>query len=128
MSSSCDCLHDVGKIGVPDSILQKPGRLTYEEFETMKAHPVLGAHILGAAERHDEARWILAHHERLDGFGYPNGVTDIPLEASIIAVADAFEAMISRRPYREPRAVDEALAELPDAAPDHSSTSGVWPR
>ena len=59
-----------------------------------------------------EARWILAHHERLDGFGYPNGVTDIPLEASIIAVADAFEAMISRRPYREPRAVDEALAEL----------------
>jgi diguanylate cyclase (GGDEF)-like protein len=105
-------LHDVGKIGVPDSILQKPGRLTYEEFETMKAHPVLGAHILSAAERHDEARWILAHHERPDGFGYPNGITDIPLEASIIAVADAFEAMISRRPYREPRAVDEALAEL----------------
>jgi diguanylate cyclase (GGDEF)-like protein len=105
-------LHDVGKIGVPDSILQNPGRLSQQEFETMKAHPVLGAHILHAAERHEEARWVLAHHERPDGHGYPNGITEIPLEASIIAVADAFEAMISRRPYREPRAVDDALAEL----------------
>ena len=105
-------LHDVGKIGVPDSILQKPGPLTDEEYEVMKTHPVLGAHILRAAERHVEARWVLSHHERPDGRGYPDGIAEISLEASIIAVADAFEAMVSRRPYREPRSVDEALGEL----------------
>jgi putative nucleotidyltransferase with HDIG domain len=110
-------LHDVGKIGVPDSILQNPGRLTGDEFESMKAHPVLGSHILGAAERPDEARWILAHHERPDGNGYPHGISDIPLEASIIAVADAFEAMVSKRPYREPRSTEEALAELERCVP-----------
>jgi diguanylate cyclase (GGDEF)-like protein len=105
-------LHDVGKIGVPDSILQNSGTLSEEEFESMKAHPVLGSHILSAAERHDEALWVLAHHERPDGHGYPHGITEIPLEASIIAVADAFEAMVSKRPYRDPRSADEALAEL----------------
>jgi putative nucleotidyltransferase with HDIG domain len=105
-------LHDVGKIGVPDSILQKPGPLTEDEYEVMKTHPVLGAHILRAAERHVEARWVLSHHERPDGKGYPDGIAEISLEASIIAVADAFEAMVSRRPYREPRSVDDALAEL----------------
>ena len=105
-------LHDVGKIGVPDSILQKPGPLTDEEYEVMKTHPVLGAHILRAAERHVEAQWVLSHHERPDGRGYPDGIAEISLEASIIAVADAFEAMVSRRPYREPRSVDEALREL----------------
>ncbi|HEY7563227.1 MAG TPA: diguanylate cyclase [Gaiellaceae bacterium] len=105
-------LHDVGKIGVPDSILQKPGPLTEDEYEVMKTHPVLGAHILRAAERHVEARWVHSHHERPDGKGYPDGTSEISLEASIIAVADAFEAMVSRRPYREPRSVDEALAEL----------------
>jgi HD-GYP domain-containing protein (c-di-GMP phosphodiesterase class II) len=105
-------LHDVGKIGVPDSILQKPGPLTEEEYAVMKTHPALGAHILGAAERRAEANWVLHHHERPDGKGYPNGVSDVPLEASIIAVADAFEAMISKRPYREPRPVEEALEEL----------------
>jgi diguanylate cyclase (GGDEF)-like protein/putative nucleotidyltransferase with HDIG domain len=107
-------LHDVGKIGVPDTILQKPGRLTEREFETMKAHPVLGAHILAAAERHEEAGWILSHHERPDGKGYPHGLDedDIPQEAKIIAVADAFEAMISERPYRPARSVQDALAEL----------------
>ena len=105
-------LHDVGKIGVPDSILQKPGPLTEEEYAVMKTHPALGAHILSAAERRAEANWVLHHHERPDGKGYPNGVSDVPLEASIIAVADAFEAMISKRPYREPRPVEEALEEL----------------
>jgi diguanylate cyclase (GGDEF)-like protein/putative nucleotidyltransferase with HDIG domain len=107
-------LHDVGKIGVPDSILQKPGRLTEAEFETMKAHPVLGAHILAAAERHEEAAWVFSHHERPDGKGYPHGLEEdaIPIEAKIISVADAFEAMVSERPYRHARSVDEALAEL----------------
>jgi len=105
-------LHDVGKIGVPDSILQKPGPLTEEEYAVMKTHPALGAHILSAAERRAEASWVMRHHERPDGKGYPTGISDVPLEASIIAVADAFEAMISQRPYREPRPVEEALEEL----------------
>jgi diguanylate cyclase (GGDEF)-like protein/putative nucleotidyltransferase with HDIG domain len=105
-------LHDVGKIGVPDSILQKPGRLTDAEFELMKSHPVLGAHILAAAELHDEAEWVLAHHERPDGKGYPNGGLATPLEARIISVADAYEAMVSDRPYREARSAAEALLEL----------------
>ncbi len=105
-------LHDVGKIGVPDSILQKRGRLTDEEFDLMKSHPALGAHILAAAELHDEAAWVLAHHERPDGRGYPYGGTTTPLEARIISVADAFEAMISDRPYRKARSASDALAEL----------------
>jgi putative nucleotidyltransferase with HDIG domain len=107
-------LHDVGKIGVPDTILQKPGRLTDAEWETMRTHPVLGAHILAAAERHEEAGWVLSHHERLDGKGYPHGLDGaaIPIEAKIISVADAFEAMISERPYRPTRPVEDALSEL----------------
>jgi diguanylate cyclase (GGDEF)-like protein/putative nucleotidyltransferase with HDIG domain len=105
-------LHDVGKIGVPDAILQKPGRLTDAEFDLMKAHPSLGAHILAAAELHEEAAWVLAHHERPDGRGYPQAGTTAPLEARIISVADAFEAIVSERPYREARPASEALAEL----------------
>jgi diguanylate cyclase (GGDEF)-like protein len=105
-------LHDVGKIGVPDAILQKPGRLTDAEYNLMKAHPTLGSHILAAAELHEEAAWVLAHHERPDGNGYPHGGTTAPLEARIISVADAFEAIVSERPYREARPAPEALAEL----------------
>ena len=105
-------LHDVGKIGVPDAILQKPGRLTDAEYDLMKAHPTLGAHILAAAERHEEAAWVLAHHERPDGKGYPHRGTSAPLEARIISVADAFEAIVSERPYREARSAAEALEEL----------------
>jgi diguanylate cyclase (GGDEF)-like protein len=105
-------LHDVGKIGVADAILQKPGRLTDAEYGLMKAHPALGAHILAAAELHEEAAWVLAHHERPDGKGYPEGGTTAPLEARIISVADAFEAIVSERPYREARSASEALEEL----------------
>lgn len=107
-------LHDVGKIGIPDTILQKPGRLSEAEWDTMKTHPVLGAHILAAAERHEEAGWVLSHHERPDGKGYPHRLDEdaIPLEAKIISVADAFEAMVSERPYRPARSVQDALAEL----------------
>jgi diguanylate cyclase (GGDEF)-like protein/putative nucleotidyltransferase with HDIG domain len=105
-------LHDVGKIGVPDAILQKPGRLSDGEFTVMKAHPTLGAHILAAAELHEEAAWVLAHHERPDGKGYPQGGTTAPLEARIISVADAFEAIVSERPYRAARPAPEALEEL----------------
>jgi diguanylate cyclase (GGDEF)-like protein len=107
-------LHDVGKIGISDAILQKPGSLTAEEFEVMKTHPTLGCNIVSAAELFEEAGWILHHHERLDGRGYPDGLRgeDVPLESRIIMVADAFEAITADRPYRDRRSVAEALAEL----------------
>jgi diguanylate cyclase (GGDEF)-like protein/putative nucleotidyltransferase with HDIG domain len=107
-------LHDVGKIGISDVILQKPAALTPAEAAVMRTHPDLGAHIVSAAELYEEAGWILHHHERLDGLGYPDGLSgdDMPLESRIIMVADAFEAMTSDRPYRPRRPVDEAVAEL----------------
>jgi diguanylate cyclase (GGDEF)-like protein/putative nucleotidyltransferase with HDIG domain len=107
-------LHDVGKIGISDAILQKPAPLTPDEAAIMRTHPDLGAHIVSAAELYEEAEWILHHHERLDGHGYPDGLRgdDVALESRIIMVADAFEAMTSDRPYRPRRPVDEALAEL----------------
>ena len=97
-------LHDVGKIGVPDEIINKPARLTDEEFELIKAHPVIGCNILQKIEEMPKlqtgAHW---HHERYDGKGYPDGLAgeDIPEEARIIAVADAYDAMTSRRSYRD---------------------------
>jgi len=97
-------LHDVGKIGVPDAIINKPGRLTDEEFEVIKTHPATGARILSAIEEMPGlavgAHW---HHERYDGRGYPDGLAgeDIPEEARIIAVADAYDAMTSNRSYRD---------------------------
>jgi len=97
-------LHDVGKIGVPDAVINKPGRLTDEEFAKIKNHPVMGARILKTIREMPKlvtgARW---HHERYDGRGYPDGLkgTDIPEEARIIGVADAYDAMTSNRSYRE---------------------------
>jgi diguanylate cyclase (GGDEF)-like protein/putative nucleotidyltransferase with HDIG domain len=107
-------LHDVGKIGVPDSILQKPGALTDDEFEQMRAHSTLGAEILQAADMQLEAKWIRHHHERIDGTGYPDGLAgdEIPLESRIILVADAFEAMTSDRPYRLAPGQSYAIGEL----------------
>lgn len=96
-------LHDVGKIGVPDAIINKPTRLTEDEFMVIKNHPVMGAKILKNIKDFPKlitgARW---HHERYDGKGYPDGIAgdEIPLEARIIAVADAYDAMSSRRSYR----------------------------
>lgn len=97
-------LHDVGKIGVPDAVINKPAKLTDEEFSLIKNHPVMGARILKNITEFPKmvtgARW---HHERYDGKGYPDGISgeDIPLEARIIAVADAYDAMSSRRSYRD---------------------------
>ena len=97
-------LHDVGKIGVPDSVINKPGKLTKEEFDLIKTHPVIGSQILsrtsGMPKMAMGARW---HHERYDGTGYPDGLygKEIQEEARIIAVADAYDAMTSRRSYRE---------------------------
>jgi HD-GYP domain-containing protein (c-di-GMP phosphodiesterase class II) len=112
-------LHDVGKIGIPESILSKPGKLTDEEFEAMKRHPEVGANILYPIEplRH-LIPGIQRHHERFDGRGYPGGLKgeEIPLAGRIIGVADAFDAMTSNRVYR-PRLSDEvALAELKKGA------------
>ena len=98
-------LHDVGKIGIPDAVINKPAKLTDEEYDIIKNHPVLGARILGNIKEmpglQKGARW---HHERYDGKGYPDGLSgkDIPEEARIIAVADAYDAMTSHRSYREP--------------------------
>ncbi len=107
-------LHDVGKIGVPDSILQKPAPLTHDEYEQMKGHSVLGAAIVEAADMPVEARWVRHHHERIDGGGYPDGLAgdEIPLESRIIHVADAFEAMTSDRPYRLAPGHSYAIDEL----------------
>lgn len=98
-------LHDVGKIGIPDAVINKPAKLTDEEYDIIKNHPVLGARILGNIKEMPAlqrgARW---HHERYDGKGYPDGISgkDIPEEARIIAVADAYDAMTSHRSYRQP--------------------------
>jgi HD-GYP domain-containing protein (c-di-GMP phosphodiesterase class II) len=111
-------LHDIGKIGIDDAILRKPGKLTPEEFEMMKTHTVKGAAILQAM---DNLRLIIPivrhHHERwdgTDGTGYPDGLArdGIPLTARIVAVADAFDAMTSDRPYRSALRTDHAFREL----------------
>jgi HD-GYP domain-containing protein (c-di-GMP phosphodiesterase class II) len=108
-------LHDVGKIGVPDSILLKQGKLTREERITMNAHPVLGAQIIGPVDRlAPELPVIRQHHEWYNGSGYPDRLMgdEIPRLARILHVADAFEAMTADRPYRKALSVDQALAEL----------------
>jgi diguanylate cyclase (GGDEF)-like protein/putative nucleotidyltransferase with HDIG domain len=107
-------LHDIGKIGVPDSILRKPGALTPEERAQMRRHPELGARILSSREMDDIRSWISTHHERPDGLGYPKGLVadEIPIEASILAVADAYEAMIADRVYRMALGPEEARKEL----------------
>ncbi len=108
-------LHDVGKIGIPDAIINKPTRLSEEEFEVIKTHPVMGARILKSISEMPAlsmgARW---HHERYDGAGYPDGLKgeDIPEEARIIAVADAYDAMSSRRSYREALSQDIVKSEI----------------
>ena len=107
-------LHDIGKIGLPDAILQKPGPLGKTELAEIRTHPEIGAQILNSRGLEDVREWVLAHHERPDGKGYPCGLPDaeIPLEAKILAVADAYEAMTADRVYRP--GIDEraARAEL----------------
>ena len=108
-------LHDLGKIGIPESILNKPGFLTDEEYAAVRKHPEIGATILKHAESLKDVRdMILYHHERYDGAGYPKGLKgeEIPLEARILTVADSFDTMMSRRPYRESLSRSEAIAEL----------------
>jgi putative nucleotidyltransferase with HDIG domain len=108
-------LHDIGKIGIDDGILLKAGGLNSEEWEAVKKHPSVGAQILGSGETLREAiPIVLHHHEHYDGSGYPVGLRgdNIPLGSRIIAVADAFEAMTSDRPYREALGFEQAIGEL----------------
>jgi diguanylate cyclase (GGDEF)-like protein len=107
-------LHDIGKIGLPDAILQKPGRLGRNELAEIRTHPEIGAQVLSGRGLEDLRGWVLAHHERPDGKGYPAGLTDadIPLEAKILAVADAYEAMTADRVYRERLGAKAARSEL----------------
>jgi diguanylate cyclase (GGDEF)-like protein/putative nucleotidyltransferase with HDIG domain len=107
-------LHDVGKIGVADAVLQKPEGLDEVELGEMRSHVTIGHAIVSAAELEEQAYWILHHHEHYDGTGYPDRMRgdEIPLESRIILVADAFEAMTSDRPYRTGRSAEDALAEL----------------
>jgi putative nucleotidyltransferase with HDIG domain len=108
-------LHDVGKLAVPNEILQKPGPLTDEEFDVIKTHPRLGSELvreLGFSSQ--VARLVLDHHERLDGSGYPRGLgaPDLDIETRILAVCDVFDALLSKRVYRDEWSLDDALALL----------------
>ena len=107
-------LHDIGKIGISDRVLTKPGPLDKTEWQEMYTHPEIGARLLSRPEFHDLRAWILAHHERPDGIGYPYGLSgdDIPVEARILAVADAYEAMTADRVYRPALGAEGARAEL----------------
>ena len=107
-------LHDIGKLGIADAILHKPGTLDDHEWAEIKGHPELGSRILEHANLRDIAAWVLHHHERVDGTGYPRALAgeEIPLEARILAVADAYEAMTSDRPYRAALPLEAAREEL----------------
>jgi putative nucleotidyltransferase with HDIG domain len=108
-------LHDVGKIGVPEDILRKPGKLSDEEYETMKRHTQLGTLIVGGVAGMESIIDIVrSHHERWDGKGYPDGLAgeDIPLLGRLLAVADAFSAMTTDRPYRRGLPWEVALSEI----------------
>jgi len=110
-------LHDVGKIGIPDSILLKPGKLTPQEYETMKTHAELGARLLdGSGSPVLQMATVIAesHHERWDGAGYPHGLAGelIPLPGRIVAVADVYDALINDRPYKRAWSIERAVAEI----------------
>lgn len=107
-------LHDLGKVWISRDILDKPGPLTEREWSEIRRHPQVAARLLQVAELHDLADIVLAHHERPDAAGYPEGVPSDgkPLEAQIVAVADVYDAMLSDRPYAPARSPDDARQEL----------------
>jgi HD-GYP domain-containing protein (c-di-GMP phosphodiesterase class II) len=107
-------LHDLGKVWIARDILEKPGPLTEREWVEIRRHPGVAARLFQIAELHDLADIVIAHHERPDATGYPNGVAsgDTPLEAQIVAVADVYDAMLSPRPYAPALTPEEARLEL----------------
>ena len=108
-------LHDIGKIGVPDKVLNKEGKLLPHEWEYIKMHPEIGHNILSKSKKlKDISKIVLSHHERWDGKGYPNGLskTNIPFGSRIIAVCDSIDAMMSDRPYREAMKFEECMREI----------------
>jgi len=127
-------LHDVGKIGVPDAVLLKPGPLDREERATMDRHPAIGCIIVEPLELPADIEAVIRHHhERWDGRGYPQGLggEDIPLVARVAALADAWDAMLSARPYRDCRSELSAQQEIRDKAgsqfdPDLAAAFGPW--
>ncbi|HEV7459654.1 MAG TPA: diguanylate cyclase, partial [Solirubrobacteraceae bacterium] len=111
-------VHDVGKIGVPDAVLTKPGPLTAEEYELIKEHAQLSTQIVGEVLDDEQTAWVAAHHERPDGRGYPRGLTadHIPAGAALLAVADAWDVMTVSRPYSVPKSPEAALEECRESA------------
>jgi putative two-component system response regulator len=117
-------MHDVGKIGVPDRILQKEGSLTEEEFEQIKKHTTIGHRILSGSENEImklSARIALTHHEKWDGSGYPEGLSgeDIPRAGRVVAIADVFDALTSARPYKEAFSIEKSLGIIHDDRGSH---------
>ena len=122
-------LHDIGKIRVSDTILNKPGKLTDEEFETMKLHTIYGRDVIEKAKKaSSEASYLneaenlsLYHHEKWNGKGYPHGLSgeDIPLSARIMAVADVFDALVSKRSYKDPFPFEKAMDIIREGAGNH---------
>lgn len=117
-------MHDIGKIGIPDAILAKPGKLDADEWDIMKRHPEIGAHIIGDQVTGlllTARRIALHHHEKWDGSGYPHGLAgeDIPIEARIVAIADVFDALISARPYKPAWPVQKAIDLIRSEAGKH---------
>jgi putative two-component system response regulator len=124
MLSLASTMHDVGKIGIPDSILLKLGKLTVEEFEIMKTHPKIGEQLLSGLESDHvqmAASIAISHHEKFDGSGYLNGLAGeaIPLEGRIVAIADVFDALTSARPYKEAWPIDKAVQHIKDGSGKH---------
>jgi HD-GYP domain-containing protein (c-di-GMP phosphodiesterase class II) len=111
-------IHDIGKLGIPEQILHKPAVLSRAEWTVMQGHAAHGAHILRGAGLYEEARWVLHHHEHLDGSGYPYRLRgdEIPLQSRIVLVAEAFDAMTSLRPYAPRRTPTDALKILTERA------------
>ena len=128
MAHLCGLVHDIGKVGLPPGLLEKPGPLTLAERRVMEDHPVIGERILLNVDDYSEvARIVRHHHERIDGAGYPDGLKDaeIPLISRIIAVADAYNAMTSDRPYRDAMPSRVARLRLAQAVDSQFDTSVV---
>ena len=124
MFLSASMMHDVGKIGIPDIILLKPGKLTFDEFEIMKTHAKIGAELLANSESEliqMAERIAFSHHEKWNGTGYPNGLSGeaIPIEARIVAVADVFDALTSEIPYKKAWSIDDAISLIQKEKEQH---------